>query len=117
MTFRDRESLLKWRDKYIQGFERGLTTASECSHALLSLLVDAQDDEVRQQLCAELPEWLRAAFLDLLDDFEATNYYRRSFGIGDTRTKEQVHVDALRQQEMLQRLAPEFRNLLVRKDT
>lgn len=113
----DLETLLKWRDKYCHGFDRGIVTASEGSQALLSLLVDAPDDGTCMKLCTELPEWLRASFLDLLDDYETTDYYRRSFGIGDTRTKDEVHADALDQQEMLRRLAPEIRNLLLDRNT
>ncbi len=112
MRKNDRETLFKWRDKYCRGFERGIVTASEGSQALLSLLVDAQDDGTCLPLCTELPEWLCTSFLDLLDDLETTDYYRRSFGICDTRPKDQVHADALCQQEMLRRLTPEIRNLL-----
>jgi hypothetical protein len=108
----DRETLFEWRDNYVQLYERGLTTASECSNALLSLLVESPNDEICLELCAGLPGWYRTAFLTLLDDFATSDYYRRSFGIGDARTEEQVHHDALHQQELLRRLVLRMKDVL-----
>jgi hypothetical protein len=78
----------------------------------MDLLVEAENDNVRLQLCTDLPEWFRVAFIEQLEDLAETDFYRRSFGIGDTRTEEQVHRDALRQQELLRRLAAKIIELL-----
>ena len=105
-------ALLKRLQKYCSGYDRGIMTANECAMALVDLMIDADDDQTRLALLAELPDWYRIAFLKRIDAMEQTDFYCRSFGIGDPRTPEQVHNDALRQQELLRHLAPQIRVLL-----
>lgn len=104
--------LKKWKQKYFSGYERGIVTASEFTNALIELMLDAENDETCLDLCSDLPEWSRKAFLDRLEALEKMDFYCRSFGIGDMRTEQQVHSDALRQQELLRRLASKIRNIL-----
>ena len=106
------KTLLERRQKYCSGYDRGIMTANECAMALVDLIIDADDDQVRIDLLAELPDWYRIAFLERIDAMEQMDFYCRSFGIGDSRTPEQVHNDALRQQELLRKLAPQIRGLL-----
>jgi len=101
------------RDKYISMRVRGFITDSEVADAFIRLLSDAPDDESALNLCEGLPDWFREVFGQSLEELSAMNYYRRSFGIGDSRTSDEVHRDALRQQKLLVRLAPRIRTILL----
>ena len=105
-------TLFDRRQKYCSGHDRGIMTANECAMALVELMLDADDDTTRRELCSELPEWFRIAFLERLETMEQMDFYCRSFGIGDARTPEQVHADALRQQDLMRELTPRIRIVL-----
>ena len=98
--------------KYVDGYDRGILASTECANGLLDLMGQAPDDATALALCETLPIWLSDAFRQLLNDYQTTDFYRRSFGIGDTRTNNQIHDDALRQQETLHRLSSAIRNML-----
>lgn len=99
------------RQKYCSRYDRGAVTETECTIALIELMLDAENDATCVELCSDLPEWFRKAFLVRLESLEKMDFYCRSFGIGDMRTEQQVHADALRQQELLRRLMPRIRNV------
>jgi hypothetical protein len=91
---------------------RGVITDAETSNAFIDLLTDAPDDETALKLCVGLPEWFCKVFSESLDELSTMQFYRRRFGIGDSRTPEEVNRDALRQQELLLRLVPKIQTIL-----
>ena len=97
------------RNRYFSARDRGIITDAETAQAFIDLLSDASDDDSALNLCVDLPAWFRDVLIESLDDLSKTEFYRRSFGIGDSRTPEEVHRDALRQQELLLRLVPKIR--------
>jgi hypothetical protein len=104
------------RDQYFSLRNRGVITDAEVSNAFIQLLTDAPDDESALSICTCLPRWFGNVFSELLKDLSETKFYRRSYGIGDSRTSEGVHRDALRQQEMLLRIVPRIQAILQSAD-
>jgi hypothetical protein len=104
------------RDKYFSLRDRGMITDTEVSSAFIELLTDAADDKSALSLCTGLPVWFEKVLSESLEDMSKTKFYRRSFGIGDSRTPEEVHRDALRQQELLLRIVPGIRGILQSTD-
>ena len=100
------------RDKLFAGFDRGIVIESEICIGFVDLLLDADDDAAPLALCETLPEWFRVSFRDWLTDLADRDYAHCWFGIGDSRTPEQVVADAKRHQEILSRLAPTALGLL-----
>jgi hypothetical protein len=91
--------------RYVSLYDRGLLTAHEFVKRLFDLYAqsnaNAEDiaavlrfvpDELMETLYAELHAWANADF------------YRRTFGMGDTRAADEVHADALARQPALRRI-------------
>ena len=106
MNLRDR------RDKLFANFDRGLITESETSNAFVALMLDAHDDAAAIALCDALPDRFRTTFRKWLTELADRDYAYRWFGIGDTRSPEQVEADSKRHQEILSRLGPTVLGLL-----
>ena len=92
--------------------DRGILTDAETSNGFIHLLTDAPDDESALNLCVCLPTWFCEVLSKSLDELSTMKFYRREFLIGDSRTPEEVHGDALWQQELLLRLAPRIQTIL-----
>ncbi len=106
MNLRDR------RDKLFAMFDRGIVTESETCNGFVALMLDADDDNAALALCDTLPDWFRISFRNWLTDLADRDYVYRWFGIGDSRTPEQVAADSKRHQEFLSRLGPIVLGLL-----
>lgn len=94
------------RERLFSKYDKGILTKSEVVLSFVDLLADAPNDESAVQLCIDLPSWFSVAFRDAINAMAQTDFYARTFGIGDMRTSEEVHQDALRRQTILVRLAP-----------
>ena len=100
------------RDKLFAAYDRGIITESEVANAFLALMLDADDDTTALNLCDPLPEWFRTSFRNCLTELADRDYAYRWFGIGDSRTLEQVEADSKRHQQILLRLGPIVLGLL-----
>ena len=100
------------RDNLFANFDRGIITESEISNAFVALMLDADDDAAALDLCDSLPDWFRVSFRKWLTELADRDYAYRWFGIGDTRTPEQVAADSKRHQDVLSRLGPAVLGLL-----
>lgn len=105
-------SLIARRNKCLSLRDRGVITDAELANAFFRLLADAPDDHSALCLCENLPLWCRGLLCNALEDLSTTGFYRRSFGVGDSRSPEEVHRDALLQQELLARLAMPLKSIL-----
>jgi hypothetical protein len=100
------------RDKLIASLDRGIITESEAHNSFIGLILDADDDAAALNLCNDLPDTFRTSFRGWLSDLSERDYLFRWFGIGDSRTAEQVDADAKRYQQILTRLGPTMLELL-----
>lgn len=100
------------RDRLFSGYDRGIVTASEVVANFIDLLVECDSDADAVNLCDGTPQWFRDKLGSSLDRWAATDYFVRSFYIGDTRTPEQVEADAKRVQSCLRDLAPKINAVL-----
>lgn len=100
------------RDKYFSSYKRGLITEGETVTSFIQLLSEAPDDASALSLCADIPDWFRRALLEALTEMAGADYYFRTFGFEDRRTREEVHCDALQRQRVLLRLVPQMLTML-----
>ena len=100
------------RDKLLACLERGIVTESEVHNSFIALILDADDDAAALELCNSLPDSFRKSFRECLSELAERDYLFRWFGIGDSRTAEQVDADAKRYQQILTRLGPAILELL-----
>ena len=100
------------RDKLLACLERGIVTESEVHNSFIALILDADDDAAALELCNSLPDSFCKSFRECLSELAERDYLFRWFGIGDSRTAEQVDADAKRYQQILTRLGPAILELL-----
>jgi hypothetical protein len=86
-------------------YDRGIITPHEFALQILDLLVagDPSPEEIAQAF-AEVPHAMMPTMKSELHEFADADFYRRTFGIGDSRTEAQVHADALARQAPLRRI-------------
>jgi hypothetical protein len=101
------------RQRLFSLYDRGLVTVSELDRGFVGLLIDAKNDDDALALCKELPVWFRSEFTSYLTDLANHDYRFRWFGIGDTRSQEQIEADTARHQEFLRRISPQILNAIV----
>jgi len=106
MTPRDK------RDKLLACLDRGIVTESEAHNSFIALILDADDDAAALNLCDALPDSFRKSFRTWLSELAERDYLFCWFGIGDSRTDEQVDADSKRYQQTLTRLGPAMLDLL-----
>ena len=96
------------RDKYFSLYDRGLLTASEVNNGFVELMLDAPTADAALALCDGLPDWFRDNFRAWFAELADRDFAYRWFGIGDTRTPEEVEADARRHQAFLKRMADDL---------
>lgn len=91
--------------RYSAHYHRGILTPHEFALQIFDLLVaaDPSPEEIAE-VFAEVPDAMMPTMKSQLHEFADTDFYRRTFGIGDTRTEAQVHADALARQAPLRRI-------------
>ena len=100
------------RDKLLACLERGIVSESEAHNSFVALILDADNDAAALELCDALPDSFRKSFREWISELAERDYLFRWFGIGDSRTAEQIDADAKRYQQILARLGPAMLDLL-----
>ncbi len=86
-------------------YDRGLLTAHEFVNQLFDLC--AESNASNQDIAAAfgvVPDEMMHTLQAELHELANGDFYRRSFGIGDSRTEDEVHADALARQPVLRRV-------------
>ena len=98
-------------------YDRGILTPHEFVLQILDLFVTA---EVSQSEIAdafsEIPVAITPALKTELHELANSDFYRRTFGVGDTRTESQVHANALTRQAPLRRICGILTPLVLVRD-
>ena len=91
--------------RYSSLFDRGLLTAREFANGLFDLYAEskASDDDIAAAF-GVVPDEMMQTFQKELHELANVDFYRRTFGIGDTHTEDEVHADALARQPTLRRV-------------
>ena len=103
--------------RYAAHYDRGILTPHEFALQILDLLVIA--DPPPQGIAEafnEVPNAMVPTMMSESYEFADADFYRRTFGIGDTRTEAQVHADALARQAPLRRICAILTPLVLVRD-
>ena len=103
--------------RYAAHYDRGILTPNEFAHQIFDLLVaaDPSSEEIGEAF-AEIPDAMMATMKSELHELADADFYRRTFGIGDTRTEAEVHADALGRQAPLRRICAILTPLVLVRD-
>ena len=102
-------------ERYLSLYSRGLITRDEFSMEVLVTLATDQHHDPASML-QRVPADVQQAILDTMSKLAAKDYYWVLFLIGDTRTPQQKHEDALRLQPMLRRACESVQEVLAAGD-